>query len=64
MPHECPTCERDLEPVDVRTGQYESGLRVAPVERSRLGRLFRSGETSARGYVCPECGQLRFFVEE
>lgn len=59
---DCPECERELEPVDVKTGQFQSDLRVAAPEQGRLEGVFRSGERSAQGYLCPECGQLRFFV--
>lgn len=59
----CPDCDVVLEGVQYDANHRGNKMRIYDDDGGILSRLGLTSNTYAYGYVCPECGLVRFYAE-
>lgn len=62
-PRNCPDCDVALESVQYDANQRGNKIRIVDNDGGILTKLGLTGGTYAYGYLCPECGLVRFYAE-
>ncbi|PSP55444.1 hypothetical protein BRC82_05780 [Halobacteriales archaeon QS_1_67_19] len=59
----CPDCGVALESVQYDATHRGNKIRIVDDDGGILSKLGLRNNTYAHGYVCPECGLVRFYAE-
>lgn len=63
MERRCPDCDVEMEPVDLVASGYTVQVQTEDQRDGLLGSLGLSKKHSLEGRLCPECGQVRTYVD-